>query len=227
MNDWLVAADIVGMTPAAPLLALNSQGTAAPAPLSPAQLAQIESAGRIHRLVQRAARTACFSAWTMLIIGLSGGLFALISPSMAGIVTALALCVVGVVEYCGYRGLRRADPDAALLLARNQLFFLALIVAYAIWQMVSFSSASVKAAVIPDDVRSQLSLMPDLTRQIDGQIDLWSAVANYGFYALLIVLSILFQGGLALYYFTRRKHLAAFKIATPQWAQKVFEIANR
>ncbi|MDB5304146.1 MAG: hypothetical protein JWM97_1695, partial [Phycisphaerales bacterium] len=96
-----------------------------------------------------------------------------------------------------------------------------------IWQMVSFSAAGVKAAILPDDVRSQLSLLPDLTRQIDGQVDRWSLIANYGFYALLIVLSILFQGGLALYYFTRRKHIAAFKLATPQWAQRVFEIANK
>jgi hypothetical protein len=200
---------------------------AAGAALTPSQLAQIESAGRIHRLVKRATRTAGASAWTMLIIGLSAGLFALLSPNLTSLLTALALCAVGGVEYAGYRGLQRADPDAALLLARNQLFFLALIVAYAIWQMVSFSSAGVKATVLPDDVRSQLSLMPDLTKQIDGQIDLWGTIANYGFYALLIILSIVFQGGLALYYFTRRKHVAAFRLATPQWAQKVFEIANR
>ncbi len=48
----------------------------------------------------------------------------------------------------------------------------------------------------------------------------------YGFYGLVIVLSAAFQGGLAAYYFTRRRPLEAFNLQTPDWVRQVLAEAN-
>jgi hypothetical protein len=38
----------------------------------------------------------------------------------------------------------------------------------------------------------------------------------------VILLSAGFQGGLAVYYFTRKKHLEALQRSTPAWVQRLF-----
>jgi hypothetical protein len=45
--------------------------------------------------------------------------------------------------------------------------------------------------------------------------------ASLAMYGGVIVLSILFQGGNALYYFTRRRHVEEFIAETPQWVRDV------
>ena len=41
-----------------------------------------------------------------------------------------------------------------------------------------------------------------------------------GFYLLVIVLSLAYCGGLALYYYTRRRHVEAFVRETPDWVRR-------
>jgi hypothetical protein len=49
----------------------------------------------------------------------------------------------------------------------------------------------------------------------------WGSVMNFGLYAGLIVVSILFQGGLAWYYATRQKQVEAFHRTNPEWARQI------
>jgi uncharacterized membrane protein YukC len=64
--------------------------------------------------------------------------------------------------------------------------------------------------------------MPDMARQIDALIETWAPYAVYGFYSLLIVVSVLAQGAMAFYYFTRRKHVESFNRNTPEWIRRMF-----
>ena len=45
--------------------------------------------------------------------------------------------------------------------------------------------------------------------------------SSYAFYGGVIALSVLFQGGNALYYFTRRRHVEDFIAETPEWVRDV------
>ena len=117
--------------------------------------------------------------------------------------------------------MRLADPAAARALAGNQLALFGLIALYCVVQMVGFSPAQAKAAAISPEVRSQLNGMPSMAKAIDSQIDRWAPLLTYGFYGLVIVVSLIFQGGMALYYFTRTRHLAAFNSRTPPWVRRV------
>ena len=135
---------------------------------------------------------------------------------------AAGLCVIGVVEYKGYQRMRRADPNAARMLGTNQLALLGLIVLYCLAQMAAFSPEQARAAAISPEVRAQLANLPSMAKAIDSDIDRLAPLATYGFYGLVIVLSIAFQGGLARYYFTRRRHLEAFNAQTPPWIRRLF-----
>ena len=201
----------VGPPPAAPPGA---------SPLDESQFALVQEAAQNYKPIKKAARIALGSAVTTLIIGACAVPFTLVWPSFAGALVTVGLCVIGVVEFLGYRKMMRADPSAARHLAANQLAFLGLIVLYCAIQMLTFSTEDVKAVALSPEFRAQLDAMPDLARGIDRDIEQWAPLATYGFYSLVIVLSVFFQGGLALYYFTRRKSLEAFQ-RQPPWVRRV------
>ena len=192
------------------------------APLREEDFLLVRQAALRRRPIQGAARTAHTSAIVMLAIGVSAVPLSLLWPSWDGILTAAALCAVGVLEYEGFRRMRRADPAAARFLGRNQLALLGIIIAYSVIQMVTFSPKQVKEAAISPEARSQLAALPEMQKAIDAEIDRYAPLATYGFYGLVIFLSLLCQGGLAMYYFTRRRHLEAFHSQTPPWVQRLF-----
>jgi hypothetical protein len=172
--------------------------------------------------VRKAARTARFSAFTTLVIGVAGIPLALLAPSWLGTVMVVGICTIGVVEYAGARQMQRGQVSAATLLGANQLMFLGLIAAYCVIQMLTFSTAAAESSLLPADVQSQLSQLQGGGQDLVHQFRVWAPLATYGFYALVIFLSLCFQGGLAVYYFTRQHHLRAVAAATPAWVQRLF-----
>ena len=210
-----------GAAPQAPPAA-----SAAASPLTDDHYALIRQATRDRKAVKSAARTALFSAATTLFIGVSALPFALIWPSLSSLVIVAGVCVIGGVELMGSRRMRQADPRAPAMLAENQLAFLGLIVLYCIFQALTFSTDAAKAAALSPEVRAQLAAMPEMASAIDKQVELWAPVLTYGFYALVAVLSIACQGGMALYYFTRRRHIEAFNAKTPEWIRRLFVAAG-
>ena len=181
----------------------------------------IATAIACFKAIRSAARTAWLSAATTLTIGIFSALFFVVWPSWEGAFVAVGLCAIGAVEYWGYCRMRRAEVGAAGLLAKNQLAFLGLIVVYCLAQMLMFSTQKIKAEALSPEVRAQMAALPSMERAIDGQIDHYAPLVTYGFYGLVIVLSLLFQGGLALYYFSRKKRLVEFHRQTPDWVRRV------
>ncbi len=196
------------------------QGTSPLNPLTDEHFLQIRMAVEARRPVAAAVRTARFSANSTLVIGVLGVPVALFSPSWISIAMVVGICTIGMIERSGVRRLRQGQPSAATFLGRNQLAFLGLIVAYCIIQMMTFSGSGASEALISKDTRSALAQLPG--QDITGQIDTWAPLAAYGFYGLVILLSVCFQGGLALYYFTRRRHLLLIEGSTPTWIRRVF-----
>jgi hypothetical protein len=196
----------------------NSHG---PGPLREGDFRQIAAAMAGFKAIRSAARTAWLSAATTLTIGVFSALFVLVWPSWEGALVAAGLCAIGAVEYWGHCRMRRAEVAAAGILAKNQLAFLGLIVLYCLVQMAMFSTQKIKDDALSPEVRAQMAALPSMARSIDGQIDRYAPLVTYGFYGLVIVLSVLFQGGLALYYFSRKKRLVEFHSQTPDWVRRV------
>ena len=190
-------------------------------PLDQSHYDSIREATARRRPVLNAARTAFLSAVTILVIGGAAMLMAMLSLSVLTYALAAVVFVVGLMELRGARMMRRAEAPAAAFLARNQMIFLGLILLYCAWQIVHFSMAGVEGSLLSPEVQRQLSQLGEMRELVDEQLQFWGALVTYGFYGLLAVLSILFQGGLALYYFTRKAHIERYNRNTPPWVQKV------
>jgi hypothetical protein len=176
-----------------------------------------------HKAIRTAARTALASSVTTFLIGILAVPFVLLWPSWEGAVIAVGLCLIGMVEYMGCAKIRRADPAAAGTLGKNQLALLGLIVFYCVAQMVAFSPEQAQSNAISPGVRSQLDVItPGLSETLDVEIERWALLVTYGFYGLIILLSVVFQGGMAFYYFTRKRTIEAFNEQTAPWVRRVF-----
>jgi len=191
-------------------------------PLSEVDFDLLRQAAAARGPVRRAARTARTSAITILAVGALGVPLLAVSPSWLGLLMVLGIAAVGVVEYVGARRMRRGEPTAAVFLARNQVAFMGLIVAYCLIRMLTFSPAQARVGLLSSELQSELSQLPGFEQDIDRQLQSWAPLVTYGFYALVIVLSLAAQGGLALYYFTRRRHLEALEHDTPAWIRRLF-----
>ena len=186
---------------------------------TPDQMVQLQQIAKLHRRVRRTAGIAVGSAATTLVIAFGTALFTAFSPDLTGIIASIVLLGIGIIEYIGARRLRAGDPRAATLLMRNQLLFLAMIALYCIVQLATFSVERMKNEALSPEVRAELAAAPQMAHEIDTDLEKWGTLTHYALYSSLLVVSIFFQGGLALYYGTRRKHVQAYRDATPPWAQ--------
>ena len=123
--------------------------------------------------------------------------------SLTALVLGVGMAVVARNEFKGRGMLRRIDPAGARLLGRNQVGFMALIIAYCLWSMYGAYAH------------------PDL--QIQQQLDLLGVSAatvrqmTIIVYIGVIVATLVFQGLNARYYFARVQRVEAYLRRTPDW----------
>lgn len=164
--------------------------------------------------IQKAARIARKSAISILVVGVTSIPLAAFSMSASGLMVVAAICIIGYLEYVGCRRMKAAEPAAASHLGWNQVVFIVLIALYCIDQMLSASNGG----GVSDDARAKLSRVPELARTVETILP----AATFLVYGLVMVVSLLVQGTLAWYYFSRRKYLDMLQRTTPAWVQRLF-----
>lgn len=190
-------------------------------PLDEAQLAELRAARLRGRKVARAAVSARVSGWITGFFAagtlgwgvLSLGLGGVGSADWPAIAIGAGMVAVATGEFAGSRRLRRFDAGGARLLGCNQLAFGAMIVVYAAWMLLASLDAPVDeqlAAVDPE----MAAWMADITRR--ATIAVYSGVALGG---------VLGPGAMALYYFTRARHVRRFVEQTPVWTREALRAA--
>lgn len=195
----------------------GAPGSAGPdaAAFSPEQMQAITIARRQARKISRAAAIAAFSGWTLAVfavITILCGLF-----SIPAFLLGLGLAVVAWLELRGSRGLRVFDLAAPHRLGWNQIALGAMIVAYGGWGIfTALTGTSPYEAHLASGGPVAEALEP---------IDRLQRVATVLFYAAVIGFSILTQSGLSAYYFTRRRHVAAYLSSTPPWIVDMLRVA--
>lgn len=207
--------------PSAPWARPVRDPDASPAPLTEAHYRALHRAASAWRAVRKAAGVAQLSAASILVVGALGVPLALLFPSLLGFLTAGGVATVGVVEYVGARRLRRGQQSAVVLLAGNQLAFMTLIVVYCLVQLLSSTGGQTHDMLLSGQMQDSLSQL-GMQQGLGQELQHWTAVATYGLYGSVIVLSVIFQGGLAYYYFSRRPHLQSYRQNTPPWIQRLF-----
>ena len=185
---------------------LPSSVTPPPA-LSAEHLRQLAAARGSAGKIRRAISIARFDGGTIAAFAVLTLLFGLTSP--VSLVLALGMGTVAFVELRAARQLRRLDPAAIRTLACNQLALGSLLILYAFFSIYNqftgpgiYAEAAASDAVLADALRPFESLSRTLSLAV---------------YALVILIAVFAQGGLALFYFSRSRHLRAYLRQTPPW----------
>ena len=125
---------------------------------------------------------------------------------LSSVLVAVFLGAIAAVELWGAQSLRKLDVNAPKRLGINQLALAAAITLWALWGTYSELSHHATASEI-----SQYA--PELDANFGQMATQISVIVYLG----IIAATILFQGGMALYYFTRRRVLAEYVEQTPPW----------
>ncbi len=191
-------------------------------PLTSEHRRELSAARDRGKVIRKAARVAAFNGWTTALIAAVSALIAVVSglfspTSPVALALTAGLTVVAFNEFRGRKRLLNFDPRGATLLGWNQVGLLAIIIVYCLWSMYSGTHGS-------GELEKELNDLGDLNAALGmspgGLNDLTSLIA-VAFYGIVIVLSVLFQGGNALYYFTRRRHVEEFVAETPAWVRDI------
>lgn len=181
-----------------------------PIPAAPASTEQIQKDLADARLaakkIRRAATYATFDAWTVGIFGalsFVSGLFG----GMSAVLLGAAMVIIAYVEFKGVTRIRQLDHTVAKTLAYNQLALSAVLIIYALWSLHSIPTMS--------SVSGELGQSADL---IDSsEVDSWLRMGWFLLYGTVIAVAVFGQGGTALYYFSREKHIRQYVQTAAPW----------
>ncbi len=185
-------------------------------PLSVTHRRELTAARDRAKSIRKAARVAAFNGWTTAVAAALSAMFILFDHSGVAIAITLGLLIVAYNEFRGRKRLLSFDPNAATLLGWNQLALLAMVVMYCLWSLyTSLGGASTMATELKGYAE-----LDSVLGSVGGFEELYKTI-TLAVYGGAIGLSVLFQGGNALYYFTRRRHVEEFIAETPQWVREV------
>ncbi len=147
------------------------------------------------KALQRVIGLSRLNGWSVVIVSGLGTLVALALGDWLSTGLGLLVAAFGGVEVHGHRLLKKRDPAGMKWLVRSQMLVLALILAYCVSRLGSFDGESALAnltsdmeAVLLESGLNRADILP-LVHQMF--IALYVSVA---------LASIIYQGGLALYY---------------------------
>ncbi len=176
-------------------------------PLSDKDKDLLALAAELHRPLARAAKRAYDNGGWLALFGGLTALFGILGPDVVGLIVGGCVLGVGILERRNGERLRRADVEAPRLLARNELCLMVVIVIYALLQLTVFRTTG-----------------EELERAAGGALGgldikgMASSLTN-PVYATVIAVTLLYQGGMALYYRKRRADVERFVGEIPEWAR--------
>ncbi len=172
-----------------------------PSPLSPQQQEELALATDGSKKILAAAKVATFNGWTLGVLGVLSILFGLFS--LTGFIVGVFLVIVARNEFRGRALIRQFEPRGALLLAKNQIGLIGIVIAYCLWSMyTTVANPSGQTAELEELAGLPSGLVTELTLMV---------------YGVVIVLTLLFQGLNARYYFVRSQQLKDYLERTPEW----------
>lgn len=180
-------------------------------PLSEEEKREFARASEQVRGFLKAERAAAVNGWTIGFFAAVTLLFSLSSPVTA--LLGFAMAGVAWNEFRGRKMIRKLDPRGPQLLGRNQLGFMVLLIAYCLWSMARTRTHSI----------SGLEELEELVGPVE---DLAKTLATY-FYGSVIVLTAVFQGLMARFYFARVGMLETYLKDTPAWVVDLQRVEMR
>jgi hypothetical protein len=157
----------------------------------------------------RVMRIAKFEGSSVLVICGALALASAVMGDFAGALIGVLIAGAGAFELHGAGLLKAGEPRGVNWLVGSQLYLLATILGYVGWRLASYDPALVRQLLEPvlrtPEMRAKLS-ESGLTEvaMLEGVRQLYHA-----FFGAVAVGTLLYQGGMALYYHRRRAAVAA------------------
>jgi hypothetical protein len=152
-----------------------------------------------HETLDRVCRLARFEGRSLLVLA---GLFSLLAAYQRDGIGAVAGCLaaaVGVIELNGVNRLRQASVSGLSWIIGSQIALLLTVLAYAILRATTFDPVTV-ARLITTETRAEFAELGLREDQILPMLE----KSYVGVYVTVALVSVVYQGGMALYYHRRR-----------------------
>jgi len=170
------------------------------------QQRELARAAELGMPLRRAAKIARANGTGYAVFGVLTILLSL-GGSITGLLLGGCLLAVGLAQRRAAPRLVAAAQDSPRILARNELLLLAAIIAYAVAQMT----------VLRANTSAELEMLGE-SAGIDVA-DLVDAMVRV-VYGTVVVMSLLYQGGMALYFLRRAPLVERNAREVPEWARE-------
>jgi hypothetical protein len=185
------------------------QGLPPPPQISAEHLRQLQEAKRRMGKIRRAVGAATWDGGTLVVFGFMT--FVLGMGDGVSMVLGAGLMAIGAVELYAGRRLKRLELPAVGMLFWNQIALGSVLMIYAIWRVFDTLHNPGNSAF------AQQAAAAGLTgSDVQGIVGLEQSVTLLVYYSLMTI-AVFGQGSMALFYFTRRKHLRKYLAETPEW----------
>ena len=181
--------------------------------LSAEQRSQLEQAVALHRPLARAASLARSNARGYVLFGALTLVVAIaFGPDPLGLAIGAVVTGIGAAQLRATRRLAAADASAPRALARNELLLMGAIAGYAVLKLTLLRETG-------EDLEAQLGD----TGALGVDIAELAQSMNTLLYTTVLAVTLLYQGGLALYFLRRRPALERYLTGAPEWARTTVE----
>jgi len=161
--------------------------------------------------LHRVMNIARLDGWSIAVVAGFCALVSLVFGDLVGCIIGLVVAAGGVVEIRGFRRLQQHDADGGMTrLIRAQLIVLGSIWAYALGKLFSFDPQTAMGNMTPD-----MKAMVDQVGLSTADINHLVSLTFYATYATVMVVTLIYQGGLMLYYRNRREAVREALTAPP------------
>ncbi len=157
-----------------------------------------------EKSLRRVLLIAAIDGWSIAVIAGLCTLISLLFGEWIGVSIGAVITAAGVIELRGRTRLLHGDPTGLNWLIRAQVLILAIVWLYSFRNLLSYDEAAMMAEITPE--------MRDMLNQAGialSDIQALMKPVYYSLYLTVIAVTLLFQGGLALYYFSRRDKITA------------------
>ncbi len=163
-----------------------------------------------HAAKRRVLNISKMNGWSVAVIAGLGAFVSLLFGDMLGCAVGALVLWGGITEIQGNRKLRGGDIDGVRLLVRGQLIVLAVIWVYAVSRLGSFDAEYALSNQTPEMQQILTEAGVDTAELI-----ILIRLFFYVFYGTVMLVTLFYQGGLALYYRGKTK-LVSEALANPE-----------
>ena len=156
-----------------------------------------------EKILRRVLFISLWDGWSLIVIAALGLLVTLLLGDLSGIAIALLVLLAGLIELRGRKQLQRRNAEGMKLLVRSQVFLLTVILVYCASRLGSYDAESMLSNLTPD----MRAMLTEAGLQVSDIVPLVHT-AFLVLYITVALVTLIYQGGLALYYRSRTKPVA-------------------